>query len=172
MSINGKVSLSFRINEILDSPENVIANPQTALIEDTYTIDDGTGSDQADLLFSDRRSVVASATDTLDLGTGGGLTDVFNVSIVPFVKVTVIVIRNRSTTAGDILHIGPHTVNGFIGPWVATGDLNEVGPGDVVYLRNDAGWTVTDGSVDTIRVVEVGGANTVIYDIGILGRSS
>jgi len=171
MSVNAKTRVKVTVNELLDSPENKSRGPITheVDVEDTWT--DGTTSTKIDVVYSDRRSITASATSTIDLGTGGGLTDTYGNSIVPAVELVFIVVRNRSSTDGDILHVGPHSSNGLTGPWVASGDLVAVGPGDVYYQMNDTGWTITDGSVDTIRIIETGGANTVLVDV-ILGLRS
>jgi len=174
MSVNGKTQIKWVINELLDSPE-LKANASGAhTLDESVSWTDGTASatDVVDLVWSDQNTVTASATNTIDLGTGGGLTDMFGTSIVPFVEVVGIFVKNVSTTAGDILHIGPHSSNGLTGPWVAAGDLDSVYPGGVWCAWNSTGWTVTDGSVDTVRIIETGGANTVTYKIVIIGRSA
>jgi len=171
MSINAKTRVMVAVNELLDSPENKSRGPivHEIDVEDTWT--DGTASTNIDIVWSDRRSVAASGTSTVDLGTGSAITDTFGTSFVPAVELVFICVRNRSSTAGDILHVGPHTTNGLTGPWVAAGDLVAVGPGDVYFQMADAGWTITDGSVDTIRIVETGTSNTVTFDI-LLGLRS
>lgn len=168
MAIAGTFAVNFRAVETLDTPENRAGTFAPHRAEIVYGFTDGTTAGQADLCWSDRRTVAASATDTIDLN-GGGLTSLG--ASVAFVKVTAVIVRNRSTTAGDVLHVGPAAVNGWIGPWVDTSDLNAIDPDGSLSLHSDTGWTVTAGSADSIRIIETGGANAVEYDIYILGRS-
>jgi len=169
MVINGAMGIGFRAIQTLGTPENRTGTVGPHLFEKTYTFTNGTAAGEADLCWSDRRTVAASATDTIDL-SGGGLKSLG--SSVNFAKVTGVIIRNRSTTAGDILHVGPALSNPFLGPWVDASDMNVIGPEGVAVFQNDTGWTVTGGSADTIQIVETGGAGSVKYDIFILGRSA
>jgi hypothetical protein len=169
MAIAGALAVHFRAIETLDSPENRTGTFAPHRFESTYGFTDGTTAGKADLCWSDRRTVAASATDTIDL-TGGGLTSLG--ANVNFAVVTAIIVRNRSTTSGDVLHVGPAAADGFLGPWVDASDLNAVSPEGFATFQNDGGWTVTGGSTDSIRIVETGGANAVAYDIFVLGRSA
>lgn len=169
MEINGALGVGFRAIQTLGTPKNRTGTFGPHLFEKTYSFTSGTAAGEADLCWSDRRTVAASATDTIDLA-GGGLKSLG--ASVNFAKVTAIIIRNRSTTAGDVLQVGPAAANGFVGPWVDASDLNSISPEGFAVFQNDTGWTVTGGSVDTIRIVETGGANSVVYDIFVLGRST
>lgn len=181
MSISGYLTLDWVLNELSDGDASASNGPlvhrPTRPIKSAYT-DGTTAPAGADILYSISTTIAASATATYDLGTGGGLTDRFGTSIVPLVEVVAIILINRSTTATDILRIGPHTTKGLLGPWVDATDLNTVIPGSdkdhpgIIFFQNPSGWTVVDDTTDTIRIVEAGGANTVAYDLVILGRSA
>lgn len=169
MAINGALAIGFRAVQTLDTVENRTGTVAPHRFESTYGFTNGTAAGKADLCWSDRRTVAASATDTIDL-RGGGLKSIGQ--SINFAVVTAIIVRNRSTTSGDILHVGPAAADGFLGPWVDASDLNVVGPEGVAVFQNDGGWAVTGGSTDSIRIVETGGANAVDYDIFVLGRSA
>ena len=180
MSINGFIYLDYLLNELSGGDAAASNGPlvhrPTRPIRSTYT-DGTTAPNQVDLIYSVSTTIAASATATYDLGTGGGLTDRYGNALV-FAEVVAILLVNRSTTATDGLRIGPHTVNGLTGPWVDSSDLNAVAPGasaakpGIFYIEGPDGYPVGDGSTDTIRIVENGGANTVSYDLMILGRSA
>ena len=73
----------------------------------------GTGANQADVVFSDTRNVAASTVDSLDLS--GSLEDVLGNSAV-FAKVKAIEIRAASTN-GSTITVGGAASNAFVGPF-------------------------------------------------------
>lgn len=132
------------------------------------TLTNGTVIDTADLKWDDRRTVNSGADDDIDLA--GVLTDPFGTTIT-FAKICGIIIRNRNTTAGEILHVGggSATFHTFLG---ATGDLIKIGPDGVFCLWNPslAGYAVTATTADILRLSGVGG--DITYDICLIGRSA
>lgn len=127
---------------------------------------DGDAADKAEIVYMDSDSVAASGTDAYDLA--GGLADAFG-NTLTFTKLKAIYVRNKSTTAGDVLRVTRPT-NGV--PFLTTaGDAAELGPGGILCLVNPsaAGWTVTAATGDLIHIIEAGGANTVSYDIILVG---
>jgi hypothetical protein len=130
----------------------------------------GTGADQADRIFADARSVTASTTDTLDVATGGGLTDVLGAALA-LVKVKAIVLVNTHATQG--LTLQRPAANGV--PWLtAAGDAIPVPAGGFVALGAGASAglaAVTAATADLIDVVNGAGA-TGTYQIVIIGTSA
>lgn len=172
MSTTGTRRMYFSGFEQLDTPENHSGSIGN-ILDRSFTFTDGVGANQADIVWSDRRTIAAGATSTIDMGTGGGLVDVFGNSIVPIVEVVAIMVYNRSATAGDILTVGPHAAaNPFLGPWSAATSRNRVGPETPWGFWYNTGWAVTDGAADTWSIIETGGANPVDVDIIIIARSA
>ena len=66
-------------------------------LETALVLLSGTGAGQADKIFADTRTVNASTTDSLDVATGGGLTDVLGAALA-LVKVKALVIVNTHAT--------------------------------------------------------------------------
>lgn len=132
---------------------------------------DGNAIDKAEHVWYDERTVNASATDSLDLA--GSLTNAFGATIT-FTKLKLIMVENRSTTAGDILHITRPAANGV--PWAgAAADYVNLGPGGtfLLYCPSVAGIaTVTAATGDLIDIVEAGGANNVTYRITLVGTDT
>lgn len=144
-----------------------LSTPQDKL-ERAYTQEfaAGTGADQVDVIFHDKRTLAGGADETLDL-IGGGLVNPLG-GVVAFAKIRAIVIKNTSTTktftvgnaAAPVLLFGTaaHTVN--------------IPPDGVLVLTNpDTGWPVTGGSADGIKIANDAGV-AADYEIWIVGTSA
>jgi hypothetical protein len=132
----------------------------------------GTGDDQADLIWHDQRLVPASSEDDLDLGE---LTSTIfgNQLTIELAKVKALLIINTSSVAGDVLHVGGAGSAAFNGPFNADDDaVMEVGPGDSLLVScKMEGWPVVDTSGDVLRIANPG-ASPITYRIAIVGTSS
>ncbi len=135
----------------------------------SYTVANGTGLDQADWIWHDKRTA-AGAVDDIDLNAS--LSDAFGVSF-DLVKVKGIFIRNTDETVGYDLAIGAAAAFP-LGGWVsdAATDKLVIGAGGWFVLWNPsaAGYACGAAASDVLRVDP--GANTIIYDIIIVGTSA
>lgn|SRR5262245_8452080 len=128
----------------------------------------GTGNGQADLLFSDQRSVNASTNDDLDLA--GVLLDPFG-TVLTFVKIVALVVASLSTNTQNFT-VGPAAANGFTGPLAGTTPSVQLQPGGAyVACAPNTGWTVTAGTGDILRIAN-GAGSSISYKILILGRTA
>ena len=135
----------------------------------TINLADGTGASQADLLFSDTRTLTASATEDLDLA--GGLTDVFG-SVLTYVKVKAIIIKAASGNTNNV-EVKPAAANGFLGPFNAAADTLEIPPsGQISLFAPVNGWAVTAGTGDLLTITNGSSGTSVTYDIIIIGTSA
>lgn len=129
----------------------------------------GTGADQADRIFADNRSVTASTTDSLDVATGGGLTDVLGAALA-LVKVKAVLIVNTHATQGLSLSRPAAGVPIF----TAASDAVPIPAGGFLALAGPAAAglaTVTATTADLIDVVNGAGV-TGTYSIVIIGTSA
>jgi hypothetical protein len=129
---------------------------------------DGTAADQANRLWSDRRTVNASTTDSLDL-SGTTLLDAFGIAVV-FVKVKAVFLRNRSAT--QTLTVTRPAAGVAI--FTAASDAVPVPPGGCFLLAGPglAGLaTVTATTADLIDVVNPAGGSAE-YDVVVVGTSA
>jgi hypothetical protein len=161
-------SLEWNRSEALDL-SNVI---DRAKVEFTQEMADGTGNDQADLIWHDTRTVASAANDDLDL-TALTQTIFGSTVTINFAKVKAILIVNTNTVAGDELVVDTSVANAFKG-W-ANGSATskaEIGP-DSAWLVSAtlAGWAVTAGTGDIVRISNPGGGTSIIYKIVIIGTS-
>ncbi len=137
----------------------------------------GVTAGAADLAFSDRRLLTPGGSDNLDLA--GGLSDSFG-NTLTFVNLKLIAIRNRSTVAGDVVHVGPQSIaNAFAGFWAAASDASLVHPGIAaddlgwLVLYAPAGLAVGAGASDVLGIRDTTGVSlTYAYDVLLLGTSS
>ena len=183
-TFSGTITVDWLLNEL--SEGDLAASKGPAVIRPIgsngkgilFDFADGvTAPAEVDAIHTSRNTIAASATTNFDLGTGGGLQNRFNQTLV-FLKIVAIIIVNRNLVATDILHCGPAVSNPFLGPWVNSSDLNTIIPSTsadrpgVFVAVNASGWAVTDGSADTFRVIETGTSNTVTFDLLVVGRTA
>lgn len=172
-SLTANLSVGFRWNYQETTDLATAGSSEGLTITDALT--SGITLDKADRLFADTRSVTASGNDDIDLS--GSLTDPLG-QTVTFGKIKGILLHNKSTTAGDILQISGDGTQGFT-TWLKDSNANsahgvKVGPDGVFTLWNPslAAYSVTATTADILRITELGGANTVSYDLVLIGTNS
>ena len=169
MSVTGRFLIRGTAEHAVGVPEN-----RTGTVSDyisaNYDFTNGVGSGQCDLAWSDRRQLAAGATDTILL-SGGGLTDPYG-GAVNFVEVCGIIIRNRENVAGTrTLQFGPSGVQPFVWLFAAFTHRIVIVPASSYCAWSNEAQTVAPGN-DQIDIINTDGANTVDYDIFIIGRSA
>lgn len=129
----------------------------------------GTADGQADKLWDDTRTIVASGTDDIDLA--GTLLDAFGDALT-FAKVKMIAVFADPGNTNNVV-LGNHPTAAFVGPFGAAVHTIAVPPGGLELIaRPNTGWTVTPTSADMLRVTNSGGGSQVKYDIVIIGTSA
>lgn len=129
----------------------------------------GTTAGKADRVFSDERTLAASASENLDLA--GALTDAFGATIT-FAKIVAIHIEADAANAADIV-VGGAASNAFVGPFGASTHTLAVKPGGrLTLVAPQGGWTVTAGTADLLKILNGSGAASAIYKVVLLGTSA
>lgn len=130
---------------------------------------DGVGAGQVDRMFSDTRTLAASASEDLDLA--GSLTDSFGVAVtMARVKLIYVAAAPGNTNNVNVTRPGSNGV-----PWaLAAGDGVGLVPGGafMMFAPNAAGILVTSGTGDLITIANSAGGTSVTYDVVILGASA
>lgn len=167
MSLDTSIVLSTKAT--LDG-SNDLGTPSFPLnYKNIFNMATGTGSSEADLLFSDTRTLAASATENLDLA--GGLTDPLGAALT-FVKIKAIIIKAASGNTNDV-EVKPETTNGFTGPFNAAADTLIIPAGGAAFLIAPVlGWGVTAGTGDLLTITNGGAGTSVSYDIVLIGTSA
>lgn len=135
-------------------------------LAETIAFTAGSSNGQANIVFSDNRSIAASSNDDLDLS--GVLSAVFGGTIA-FTAIRAIIIRAAAGNTNNVV-VGNAASNQFLGPLGAAAHTIAIRPGDeLVMTARNAGWTVTAGTGDILRIANSGSGTPVVYDIIILG---
>ena len=129
----------------------------------------GAGAAQADMIWSDQRTIAASGTDALDLA--GSLAGPFGGTLTfARIKMLLVVAAAGNTNNVNIVMPGSNGVPLFL----AASDGIAVKPAGLFlwYDPSAAGVAVTAGTGDLLNIVNSGGGTGVTYDIHIVGASS
>jgi hypothetical protein len=131
----------------------------------------GTGAGQADLAFTDTRTLAASATEDLDLA--GALANPFGVAQV-FARVKLLVIKADAANTNNVQVTRPAS-NGF--PlFLAASDGIALRPGEFLMLAaGDAdavGHVVTAGTGDLLTITNSAAGTSVSYSVMVVGCSA
>lgn len=133
------------------------------------TLTDGSGLNQANMVFSDRRSLNASATEDLDLA--GSLVGNFGDTLT-FARIKGLIVVASSANTNNVQVTRP-AANG-VPLFLAAGDGIPVLPGGAFawFSPNAAGVAVTAGTGDLITFTNSAGSTSVTYDVVIIGASA
>lgn len=167
MALSGKVSISARFTETGTGDLGTPAVTHELLGSFTFT--DGTGANQVDKIFSDTRTLAASATEDLDLaGSLGGLLG----GTVVFAEVVGVIVKADSANTNDVQVTRPASNGAPI--FMAAGDGIALGPGEMfVWIAAGAtGAAITGGTGDLLTFTNSAGSTGVTYSVMILGRSA
>ena len=143
-----------------DLPIDVLANIALA---------DGTGANQADRIFTDTRTLAASATEDLDLA--GSLTDAYGATIT-LARIKAILVKAASANTNNV-NVSRPASNG-VPLFLAASDGIQVLPGGAFLwvAPNAAGIAVTAGTGDLLTFTNSSSGTSVTYDVVIVGASA
>lgn len=162
--------LAMTLNAIATTALDLVAVSAPLRVARNVVLPHGTGANQADVSFSDQRTLAASATEDLDLT--GTLIDAFS-KAVTFARIKVLLVMAAPTNAHDVV-VGGALANAFVN-WVgAATDTVRVRPGGLLLLAaTDAiGYPVTPDTGDALRMGNAGAGSQVVYEIVLIGTSA
>lgn len=138
-------------------------------VEKLISLTNGTGANQADLVFADQRTLAASATEDLDLA--GVLLDAFG-NTITMVEVVAVYVAAAATNVNDVV-IGAATQP--VPLFGGTAGTYAVKPGGFFFAAapNASGmFAVGAGATDDLKVTNSAGGSSVVYDVIVIGRSA
>lgn len=163
-SLSAKVGIS--VSATYTNTIDVGAPSYAPAYSPSWAFTDGTGADQAKVVFTDTRTLSASATENLDLA--GGLTDVFGTAIT-FTKIKAISVVAASANTNNVV-VGGAATNTFLLFSDATDKVPILPGGGFFYVApNATGVAVTAGTGDILLVANSAGGTSVTYTITIIG---
>lgn len=129
----------------------------------------GTGLGMADMKWTDRRTLAASATETLDLA--GSLTGPFGTTLT-FARIKAVLVKASSVNTNDVQVTRPAS-NG-VPLFLAASDGLPVKPGGLfLWVAPDAaGVAVTAGTGDGLTFTNSAAGTSVTYDVVLIGASA
>jgi hypothetical protein len=135
-----------------------------------FSFADGTTANKADRVFSDRRTLAASGSETLDLA--GSLVDALGATLT-FARVRALLIYAATSNVNNVV-VGGVASNGFTTPFGDPTDKVVVRPGGAFLLvaPDTTAYAVTPATGDLLQVANSGAGSTVTYDVAILGASA
>lgn len=149
---------------------------QDAILELLMQLTDGVDANEADIFWSDERSVASNTNDDLDLA--GVLADAFGATVNSAEVVGLILINKPKTvgatpnTTSLTVGLGTNPMLGFLGGTLPT--LGPIRPGGFVFLAapGELGIGLSAAGVsDLLRIANSTGA-AAVYQIGILARTT
>lgn len=149
---------------------NDMGTPAHEFIEAfSLLLEDGTGANQASNVWSDERTLAASATEDLDLA--GSLVNGLGATLTFTAVKAIMVIASAANTNSVI--VGAAAVNTFVGPFGAAAHTVAVKPGGFFFAFDPsaAGLAVTAGTGDLLRIANGGAGSSVTYRIVIVGEA-
>jgi hypothetical protein len=130
-----------------------------------WNFENGTGANQASAVFSDTRTLSASATEDLDLA--GVLTDAFGTTVAAD-RIKAIMVTAASGNTNDV-QVTRKATNG-VPLFMAAGDGIALTPGAgfCAVFPNAIGVDVTAATGDLLTITNSAGSTSVTYSIAIL----
>ena len=139
-------------------------------LNSNFTLASGVAANQADRVFTDTRTLGASATEDLDLA--GVLLDAFGAAIT-FVKLKALVIKAAAANTNNVHLSRPAGATG-VPIFLAISDGIIIPPGYTFawFGPGTGGIAVTPATGDLITLTNSAGGTGVTYDVVIIGTSA
>lgn len=160
--------IDANVSAALTSALDLVTASAPLALNTRITMATGIATGQADLCWSDTRTVTASSTDALDLaGTltgnlGGTLT---------IVKLKAVLVRAAAGNTNNVRLNRPAS-NG-VPLFIAAADGIDILPGGLfLWVAPGAGVTVTAATGDLINIDNSGAGTSVTYDVLFVGTSA
>jgi hypothetical protein len=171
MPLTAKVQLRVEATQL--GANALAAQKFTPVVAATLALANGTGVNQADLVYAAERSVASATNDDIDVY--GVLADAFGatLNIAEIVAIAIVNVAADGVANTTALTIGAGT-NPFAGIWGTAGDQIVIPPGGMFLIAagGAAGLgPAAAGSTDILRVANASGA-VAEYQIIIIGRSA
>lgn len=169
MATNLNGSIHVMLNALFANPQTAGTATDVVNLDKHFAFSNGTGADQADIMFRATDTIGASGTKTWDLqgvqvdafGTTIAMAEVCAVIVVAAAGNTNNVVVGNATDAFPLFGAAAHTCPVQPGGVFMKGCFSATGLG-----------TSTAASTDDILITNSAGGSSVTYDIYIIGRSA
>ncbi len=165
-SVNAKIA--FSIAATLAGTPGDFGDASAPLADSrSFSFKPGTGANQANNIFADKRTLAASGTENLDLS--GLLQNQLNETIA-FTKVRALIITADATNVNDVV-VGGHATAAFASMFSDPTDKVKVKPGGMLVLvaPDVNGYAVTATTADLLTIANSNSGTAVGYGIIVVG---
>ncbi len=166
-SVSSQVQLLVKATQI--EAVGLVTVEAPLVVQSLLNLADGVGASQADMIYSDSRTLSASSAEDLDLA-GGGLLDPLGGAFEP-AKIRVLMVTASASNTNDVV-VGNKAAQILYLDSVTSEVVVQPGGVFVLTAPATAGITVTATTADLITVTNSAGGTSVDYEIVILGTSS
>ena len=131
------------------------------------TITNGTGADNANMFWTDTRTLTASSSESLDLA--GSIANAFG-DTMTFTKLKGLIIEAASGNTNNVV-VGGAASNAWA-TWVGNAnDVVNVRPGGVLFLYapDSTSYAVTASTGDILQIANSSSGSSVTYNIVLIG---
>lgn len=158
---NSSIELKAILQQLSSSDLGVAQFPLS--YDSQFSFTDGSGANQAGKIFSDTRTLAASATESLDFS--GVLLDPFG-AVITSAKLKALIIKAAAANTNDVL-VGGAASNALSSLFGDATDIIVVKPGGLfcVVAPQAAGYAITAGTGDLLKVANSSSGTGVTYDI-------
>jgi hypothetical protein len=167
LSLDLRASLTWLLQDALD----LSTITDVSKLEYAASLTSGVGSEQADRIWHDERTLAAAAADELVLSALES--SVFGNDVeTALAKVKAVLIVVTTTDSGTELTIGNAASHAWVGPFNAAGDRLKLTADAALFLVNkQSGWSVGVGATDVLKIANTG-SGSATYRIVIVGTSA
>lgn len=167
MTLTSNIKVSIKANQVKSVDLGDASFPLAEVFE--MALASGTGAGCADVLFTDTRTLSASATENLDLAAA--LSDVYGTTLT-YAELRAIVITAATGNTNDVQVTRPAS-NG-VPLFLAASDGIPVPPGGIFLwgCPADGKITVTASTGDLLTVTNSSSGTSVTYSVTIFGTSA
>lgn len=160
--------VDVRVKATLTSPLDIASRTVALNLVFNDRLATGTGADQADLLFTDTRTLAASATENLDLA--GVLTDGIG-NTLTFARIKCVVVTALAANTNDVKFERHASAGPVLFTAVSAGVNVKPGGCFLWYAPDAVGVAVTATTADMLTVTNGGAGTAVTYSIVVIGAS-
>lgn len=162
--------ISLNIQATINNPKAKQSVQAALAIAQSVALASGTGANQADRLFADTRTIIASGTDPLDLN--GVLIDAVGTTM-NLLRAKLLYIAAAAANVNNVI-VGGAGANGFVN-WVgAAAHTVTVRPGGffLLYAPDATAYAVTAATGDIWQIANSAAGSSVTYDVVVIGSSA
>lgn len=163
MSLSANISLAIAAKETKNG--DIQSGSSSVNYSKVLQLLNGTGAGQANKMFSDQRTLAASASETLDLD--GSLLDAFGVAIAFSSIKAVVFVASESNLDNIAIGGGANPFLSFVGD--ASDELILPPGGLIVLAAPGDGFSVTASTADGLDVTNLDAVNAATYDVILIG---